>query len=66
MKLYRILHDKNQNKWNVFEIRTEQVVKSCDNEEQAKRALKKFKGAFGFNGWTPSFFLIDVKSSNTT
>ncbi|MEX0596122.1 MAG: hypothetical protein WD512_06435 [Candidatus Paceibacterota bacterium] len=60
MKLYRIKTEND--KLNIFEIQTEQVVKSFSikEEDNAKKFLKRMKGGFGFNGWTPPFFLIDI------
>lgn len=58
-----------QNKaFNVMEERkvdktaAEQVlIKTFSTRQEAKLFMRKLNGGMGFNGWTPSFFLIPVK-----
>lgn len=49
--------------FEVFETQTEQVIKTFDTKEKARKFMKSLNLGNGFDGWTPSFFVkkIDIK-----
>ncbi len=36
-------------------------IKNLSSREDAKQMMRKLNGGSGFNGWTPNFFLTEVK-----
>jgi hypothetical protein len=36
-------------------------IKSFVDRDSAKQMMRKLNGGCGFNGWTPDFFLLEVK-----
>lgn len=58
---YRI--DKTEDKkFQLFEIQTEQIIKTFDDIKVAKRWRNFYNYGGGFAGFTPAFMLIDVKA----
>lgn len=55
MKNYKI--KKNGDYWDVIETQTDQVVKSCSTVLDAKVVGTKLNTGYGFDGWTPAFFV---------
>ena len=51
--------------YNVFEIATEQVIKSFTDKTEAKKLLRHLNRGGGFNGWTPTFFMVPLKIKYT-
>jgi hypothetical protein len=49
----------------VFEIATEQVIKSFTDKTEAKKFLRRLNLGGGFNGWTPTFFMVPIKVKYT-
>lgn len=49
---------ETDNKYNVYETSTDQVIKTFSNKSEAKDLMKQLNLGGGFDGWTPSFFLI--------
>ena len=43
--------------YEVFEMTTDQVVKTCANVHSAQVAKTHFNCGGGFDGWTPTFIL---------
>lgn len=56
---YKILEEDNT--YKVFEIATEQVIKSFSDKTEAKKFLRHLNLGGGFSGWTPTFFMVPVK-----
>ena len=55
-KVFHVVEDRKIDKL------TEQVtIRSFQTRQDAKLFMRKLNGGMGFNGWTPSFFLIPVK-----
>lgn len=46
-------------KYSIFENRTEQVIKTFSTYDEARKSVKQLK-MVGFQGWTPSFILVEV------
>jgi hypothetical protein len=57
--MYKIIKN-SAGKFDLIELATEQVVGVFDDHGAAKKQYNRFKGGVAFNGWTPSFFLINV------
>lgn len=47
--------------YSVYEIATEQVIKSFTDKSEAKKFLRHLNLGGGFSGWTPTFFMVPVK-----
>lgn len=52
---------KSDNKYNIYETQTEQILETHEEQPKAKLRVKHFNLGGGFDGHTPSFVLIDVK-----
>lgn len=52
---------KNQDQFDILETQTNQIIESHKMQQDAKKRVKHFNFGGGFDGWTPSFFMIDVK-----
>lgn len=48
---------ENGGSWDVYETRTEQVVKTCSTICEAQVVKTHLNLGGGFDSWTPSFFL---------
>lgn len=48
---------KNGESWEVYETRTEQVVKICKTVCEAQAVKTRLNSGGGFDSWTPSFIL---------
>lgn len=51
-----------ENGIGVMETATNQIVRSYDGLEPARKVLRHLNLGGGFDGWTPSFFLRDFSS----
>ena len=53
------LLEKENNVYNVFETGTSQVIKTFEYKQfnKAKELTRNLNSGFGFNGFTPAFFL---------
>lgn len=51
--------------YSVYEIATEQVIKSFTDKTEAKKFLRHLNLGGGFSGWTPTFFMVPVKVKYT-
>jgi hypothetical protein len=51
----------NSNIFEVLEIRTDQVIAKFPTQKEAKELLRHLNLGGGFDGWTPSFILKQVK-----
>lgn len=62
---YKIVEENKT--YKVFEVTTEQVIKTFTDKTEAKKFLRHLNLGGGFSGWTPTFFLlpISVKYSST-
>lgn len=56
---YKIVEQKNS--YGVYEIATEQIIKTFTDFSEARKFLRHLNLGGGFNGWSPSFFLRSVK-----
>lgn len=57
MEKYKIKKEEN-GIFYVIENATEHVIKVFVNKSKANDFMKKLVKGFGFNGWTPAFFLV--------
>ena len=67
---YKIITEKGKN-YIVVETQTDQTIKSFSDFNQARKLMKFLNLGGGFDGWTPSFLLVDFskiinKSSKNT
>ncbi len=46
----------------VEEVATEQILKRLDNLNEANTLVQHLNTGGAFDGWTPSFFLIDTSA----
>lgn len=53
---------KVENGVSVIETTTNQIIRSFDNIESARKFLRQLNLGGGFDGWTPSFFLRDLST----
>jgi REP element-mobilizing transposase RayT len=62
---YKII--ENNGVYCVWEIPTEQTIKTFMDRKEAKKFLRHLNLGGGFSGWTPTFFMkeVDVKTSTT-
>lgn len=51
---------KDKSIYDVFETATEQVITSCSDFSKARKVMRHLNLGGSFDGWTPSFFLVDV------
>lgn len=58
---YKMVEDNNT--FGVYEIATEQVIKTFTDRNEARKFLRHVNLGGGFNGWTPTFFMRPVKLS---
>ena len=56
---YKIVEENNA--FNVFEVPTEQVIKTFSDNKEARKFLRHLNLGGGFDGWTPTFFLKSVE-----
>lgn len=52
---YKMIEDINT--FGVYEIATEQVIKTFKDKTEARKFLRHVNLGGGFNGWTPTFFM---------
>lgn len=48
--------------YDVVEMTTDQIVKTCANVHSAQVAKTHFNCGGGFDGWTPTFILQNAKN----
>ena len=53
---------KIENDVSVIETSTDQIIRSFDNLDSARKFLRQLNLGGGFDGWTPSFFLKDFST----
>jgi hypothetical protein len=53
---------KVENGVSVIETSTDQIIRSFDNLDSARKFLRQLNLGGGFDGWTPSFFLRDLST----
>jgi hypothetical protein len=46
--------------YNVLETGTDQIMKVCESQEEAKKLMKHLNLGGGFDGFTPSFIVSKV------
>lgn len=51
---------QNNSVWEIFEIETKQVIKKYTCFSKAKKKIKHLNLGGGFDGYTPTFFLINI------
>jgi hypothetical protein len=49
----------------VYEVPTEQTVKTFLDQKEAKKFMRHLNLGGGFSGWTPSFFLRTIEVNKT-
>lgn len=55
---------KENSSYNIVETQTDQVVKTFNNQEDAKKLMKQLNLGGGFDGWTPTFFTKNLQNSS--
>lgn len=60
---YKVVHTSNQ--YQVFEIATEQVIKTFNLYQPARKLSDFLNRGGGFDGQTPPFFVKNWKTINT-
>jgi hypothetical protein len=55
----------NNNVFDIFETQTEQIIKSFDDNTEARKFLRHLNLGGGFDGWTPSFFMYKFELNET-
>jgi len=58
---YKVSSNKSDKTYNLIENTTDQIIKTFDNLNDAKKLMKKLNLGGGFDGSTPPFFLIKFK-----
>lgn len=56
-KVFNVMEERKIEKTAVEQV----IIKSFSTRQEAKLFMRKLNGGMGFNGWTPSFFLIPMK-----
>ena len=57
MSNYTISEGDNKKVYNIKETKTEQVIRSFDNFNEARKYMVYLNKGGAFDGWTPNFFL---------
>ena len=59
---YNLVEGKDKSMYDVLEETTNQVIKSFpgDKFSEAREFMKSLNFGAAFDGWTPSFFLVDT------
>ena len=47
--------------YDVYEVPTDQVIKRFQDPKEAKKFMRHLNFGGGFDGWSPTFFLREVK-----
>mgnify|MGYP003346083014 CR=1 FL=1 len=55
---YKILFNKRKKQYILCETQTKQIIKIFQKKRDAKNLMKKLNLGGGFDGQTPTFFLI--------
>lgn len=55
--MYKLVKNKENGAFDVFEEATSQVVASFTEHKEAHKLYRRFSGGQGFGGWTPAFML---------
>jgi hypothetical protein len=50
-----------ENSFVIIESQTEQVIRSFNTRDKAKKFLRHLNLGGAFDGWTPTFFLKKIK-----
>lgn len=61
MKKYKMIFDKAKKTNQIIEIATNQVIGSISSKKKASEFYRFLNRGGAFDGFTPHFFLIDVK-----
>lgn len=61
---YKMVEDNNT--FGIYEIATEQVIKTFTDRNEARKFLRHVNLGGGFNGWTPTFFMRPIKINLST
>jgi hypothetical protein len=59
---YNLVTAGKENHYSIFETSTEQVLKTFDNFNEARKFMRHLNLGGGFDGWTPSFLLKNVNN----
>ena len=59
---YNLIPKVGESCYDIFETSTEQVLRTFDNFNEARKFMRHLNLGGGFDGWTPTFFIKDVKS----
>jgi len=60
--MYKISRNNN-GKFELIEIESQLVINEYDDYNEAKSWYSKLKKGVAFEGWTPSFFLIQFHAA---
>jgi hypothetical protein len=58
---YKVISNKKDKNYSVYETSTDQIIKTFEKMIDAKNLMKKLNLGGGFDGQTPSFFLIKTE-----
>jgi hypothetical protein len=58
---YKIICNKRKKEYKLQEVNTKQIIKIFNKKCDAKTLMKKLNLGAGFDGQTPSFFLIKTQ-----
>jgi hypothetical protein len=61
---YKMIEDNNT--FGIYEIATEQVIKTFRDKTEARAFLRHLNLGGGFNGWTPTFFMRPLENIIST
>jgi hypothetical protein len=56
----------NEGVYSIYEVPTEQVIKTFNDKKEARAFLRHLNLGGGFDGWSPSFFLREVKTNSNS
>lgn len=61
---YKMVEDNAT--FGIYEIATEQVIKTFTDRSEARKFLRHVNLGGGFNGWTPTFFMRPIEINLST
>jgi len=56
----------NEGVYSIYEVPTEQVIKTFNDKKEARDFLRHLNLGGGFDGWTPTFFMRPVEIKATS
>jgi hypothetical protein len=63
--MYKVQKDKENNRFEVVELATEQTIDTFDKYADAYKIYRFMQEGGAFAGWSPSFIFVSAKGKKT-